>query len=98
MNKKRKPVLLWIGASAKLRKKLEKVLCIGDSIRYHNNMWIISTYYSCQEVRDLLAPYVHNDAIVFVADICNCASINFDTGMFFLKNSKTNNISSSIKQ
>ena len=98
MNKKRKPVLLWIDASTKLRKKVEKVLCIGDFIRYHDNMWIISTYYSCQEVRDLLAPYVNNNTIVLVVDICNCASINFDTGMFFLENSKTNNISSSIKQ
>lgn len=98
MSRKRKPVLLWIDASAKVRKKLEKKLYIGDSICYHNNMWIISTYYSCQEVRDLLALYVHNDAIVFVADIRNCASISFDAGMLFLENSKTNNISSSTKQ
>lgn len=92
MNKKQSSKLLWFKTSDDLKKKFEEVLYIGDFIRYDDNMYIILTHYSCQEIRDLLKPYIHNDAVVFVADIDTNASINFDAGMYCLESTKANNI------
>jgi hypothetical protein len=92
MNKKQSPKLIWFKTSDDLKKKFEEILHIGDSIRYDDNMYIMLTYFSCQEVRDLLKPYIHNNAVVFVVNIDTYASINFNACMYWLECSKPNNI------